>query len=589
MNKRLLRTIAVVAVILALGLSRAAGAEDGWTKLFNGKNLKGWKKLGGEAKYRVENGAIVGTTVPNSENTFLCTRKLYSDFVLKFQVKLVDNALNSGVQVRSNSYPSYKNGRVHGYQMEIEANPKSDGGYKPLGEAGYIYDEARSGWLSKDRSENRMAFKNGEWNDVKIKCNGNRIQTWINGQKIANVTDDQDRSGFIGLQVHGIGDRKKPMEVRWRDIRLKRLDANQWKDLFNGTSLDGWHNPYEWGQASVKNGEIRLTARKKFFLVSDETYGDFVFEAEVKLPDKHSNSGLQFRSHAKKNRVWGYQAEVDPSDRQWAGGLYDEARRGWLSPLKNKPVAQNAFERGEWNSYRIECHGDHIEIFVNGVRTTNYRDPMDLTGHFALQHHGEEGKTYRFRNVRVKPQGRHAWKPIFNGKNFKGWHKAPGGDWTIKNEALVGVNSKQGKGYGMLISDSEYDDFTVRTELKSVRGNSGFYFRAAEVEGGAHVKGFQAEVEQGDDIGGLYETAGRGWVRKPDPKVIKKAYKPEAWNRMSVSAHGKWLVVHLNGHKTAELKGKVGRMKGHIALQLHGGQDVKVLFRNIEMLKKVQN
>ena len=586
MNRRLMRTIAVAALVLAVGLSQASAAEDGWVKLFNGRNLEGWKKLGGEAEYTVEDGAIVGRSVPNTENTFLCTKHLYSDFVLKFQVKLVDNALNSGVQIRSNSLPSYRNGRVHGYQVEIEPNPSADAGYKPLGEAGYIYDEARRGWLTEDRSKNRMAFKNGEWNDVKVRCEGNRIQTWVNGKQIEDLRDDMTRTGFIGLQVHGVGDREEPLEVRWRDIKLKRLDADQWESMFDGESLEGWFNPYDWGEASVKNGEIHLKAERKFFLVSEGTYGDFAFEAEVKLPDRHSNSGLQFRSNAKKNRVWGYQAEVDPSDRQWAGGLYDEGRRGWLNPLKGNPVAQAAFEPDDWNTYRVECHGDHIEIYVNGVRTTNYRDPMDASGHFALQHHGEEGKLYRFRNIRVKSMGEHAWTPIFDGESFDGWHARPGGEWEIEDGVLSGHNTEDDSRHGLMVTDEEYSDFTVRQKFQVEQGNSGFYFRAEEVDDPVHIKGFQAEVEQADNVGGLYETAGRGWVVKPDPKVVEKAYKPDDWNQMTVSAHGKWIVVHLNGHKTAELKGDVGRMKGHLALQLHGNQNVTVRFKDIEMLRK---
>mgnify|MGYP000636180561 CR=1 FL=1 len=586
MKRRILGTIAVVALLCAVTLPGAAAEEDGWTKLFNGKNLKGWKKLGGEAEFTVEDGAIVGRSVPNTENTFLCTKKLYSDFVLTFQVKLVDNALNSGVQFRSNSFPSYKGGRVHGYQMEIEANPSADTGYKPLGEAGYIYDEARRGWLSQERDEHRNAFKNNEWNDVKIRCEGSHIQTWINGQQVTDLEDDMTRTGFIGLQVHGVGDREKPLEVRWRDLKLKRLDADQWTSMFDGESLDGWYNPYEWGQVSVENEEIHLKAEDKFFLASEKTYGDFVFEAEVKLPDRHSNSGLQFRSHAEKNNVYGYQAEVDPSDRKWAGGLYDEGRRGWLNPLKGKPSAQQAFNPDEWNSYRIECRGDHIEIYVNGVRTTNYRDPLDVKGHFALQHHGEAGKLYRFRNIRVKTLGQHAWKPIFDGKSFKGWHHKPGGEWNIKDGVLVGTHAKDDSRHGVLVSDKAYGDFTVRCKFKVDKGNSGFYFRTREVDKPVGVQGFQAEVEQAGNVGGLYETGGRGWVVKPGSDLVNDAYRPDDWNRMTVSAHGKWIVVHLNGHRMSQLKGDVGRMKGHLALQLHANQNVKVRYKDIEMLKK---
>lgn len=101
-------------------------------------------QINGTAKYEVKDGTILGTTVAGSPNSFLCTRKHYSDFDLEFEVK-VDSRLNSGVQIRSNSFPQYRNGRVHGYQVEISTN----------GNAGFIYDEARRGWLSKDRSDEK--------------------------------------------------------------------------------------------------------------------------------------------------------------------------------------------------------------------------------------------------------------------------------------------------------------------------------------------------------------------------------------------------------------------------------------------------
>ena len=192
-----------------------------------------------------------------------------------------------------------------------------------------------------------------------------------------------------------------------------------WTALFDGKALKGWTNPYSFGQAAVKDGEIQLTSQKgKFFLVTEKQYADFVFEADVRLPEGKSNSGFMFRCHQKPGRVWGYQAEVDPTDRKWSGGLYDEGRRKWfISPNRDKAKspaeaaasiaafrkrAGDCFKRGDWNTYRIECRGDRIVISVNGVVTTDVRDSMDPQGYLALQHHGEKGQTYRFRNIRVK-------------------------------------------------------------------------------------------------------------------------------------------------------------------------------------------
>jgi len=193
--------------------------------------------------------------------------------------------------------------------------------------------------------------------------------------------------------------------------------------LFDGKTLEGWTNPYEWGVAEVKDGEIHLTADRKFFLVTKETYGDFVFEGEVHLPEGQANSGFMFRAHVEKNRVFGYQAEVDGDvKRKWSGGLYDEGRRAWfISPAKADPKkaagaaavgqvdeaafrarAGDAFKRNDWNKYRITCRGKKLTIEVNGVVTSDCEDGVDASGVIGIQHHGEKGATYRFRNLKIR-------------------------------------------------------------------------------------------------------------------------------------------------------------------------------------------
>jgi len=125
----------------------------------------------------------------------------------------------------------------------------------------------------------------------------------------------------------------------------------------------------------------------------------------------------------------------------------------------------------------------------------------------------------------------------------------------------------------------------VRLKFKALKGNSGFYFRVDEVGGEAGVHGFQAEIDESKDIGGLYETGGRGWVFQPTAEEVATWFKPGQWNQMTVSAQGRRIVVHVNGQKTAELKNDKGRLEGHLALQLHGGQDVHVMFKDIEILE----
>ena len=194
------------------------------------------------------------------------------------------------------------------------------------------------------------------------------------------------------------------------DSTSQDTTSEEWTRLFDEETLDGWTNPYDWGKARVENGEVRLAADDKFFLVTDTTYRDFVFEGEVKLPDRESNSGFMFRANVDTNRVYGYQAEVDPTDRAWSGGLYDEGRRGWLHPPEGDSVAGvtfreehgDAFEPTGWNRYRVRAVGDSLEIWLNGEQTTAVRDTMDREGVIGLQHHGEDGKVYRFRNLRVQ-------------------------------------------------------------------------------------------------------------------------------------------------------------------------------------------
>ena len=360
------------------------------------------------------------------------------------------------------------------------------------------------------------------------------------------------------------------------------------KQMFDGKTTKGWINPYPFGKATVEEGEIVLRGNPKFFLVTEKTYGDFILEAEVNVP-VGGNSGIQARCHYKTNpngktRLWGYQAEVDTSDRKWAGGLYDEGRRGWLNPLEGKHEAQAAFKNGQWNHYRVEAIGDHLRFWVNGVLTTDYWDSVDIEGHIALQHHGEKGKTYRFRNVRIKELGKRQWEKIFDGKTLNGWHERPGGKWEVKDGILIGTGSASAKTHGLLITDKVYQDFTVRLKFKVIEGNSGLYFRIKEVDKAAHTEGFQAEIADTLETGGLYETYGRAWVVKSDEEAMKKHYKPGEWAEMTVSAHGRRIVVHVNGYKTAELNDDPGRLEGKLAFQLHAGQDMNVQFKDIEIL-----
>lgn len=181
--------------------------------------------------------------------------------------------------------------------------------------------------------------------------------------------------------------------------------------------------------------------------------------------------------------------------------------------------------------------------------------------------------------------GTEKWRPLWDGTSLKGWHAIGKGDWKVKDGAIVGTHSAKDADYGHLVTDDVYDDFTIKVTFKSVKGNSGLYFRIEE-KGFSGVSGFQAEVDPSQDIGGLYETNGRAWVVQPTAAEVKKFFKPQDWNTMIVSAHGTKLRVEVNGIKTAEIDDTKGRKKGKIALQVHGGQDVEVYFKDIQIMGK---
>jgi hypothetical protein len=223
-------TAGIVALLLAAA-SAGRAEEGGWTGLFDGQTLKGWVQKNGTATYRAEDGTLVGRTAEGSPNSFLCTEREYGDFELEFEVKVHDK-LNSGVQIRSKQKTAGSagadakapEGRVYGPQVEIAAAEEKGS------LSGYIFGESTGrGWLTpKERVKPHPYFKNGEWNTYRVVAKGPRIQTWINGQPIEDLTDEAafqtHPKGFIGLQVHGIKKGDGPYEVAWRNLRIRVLD-----------------------------------------------------------------------------------------------------------------------------------------------------------------------------------------------------------------------------------------------------------------------------------------------------------------------------------------------------------------------------
>ncbi|ALL06571.1 hypothetical protein AQ505_14320 [Pedobacter sp. PACM 27299] len=424
-----------------------------WQSLFNGKDLQGWKQLNGQAKYEVVNGEIVGTTVPDQPNSFLTTEKNYGDFILELEL-LVDDSMNSGVQIRSESKADYLNGRVHGYQVEIDPSDRKF--------SGGIYDESRRGWLypMDINLKGKMAFKNQQWNKYRVECIGNSIRTWVNGVPAANVVDAMTPSGFIALQVHAIGKNDVPgKQIRWRNIRIQTENlkpsktdqifvvnmvpndlsaqekAEGYSLLWDGKTSKGWKGAYKPGFPEsgwlINNGELSVQksngaeSTNGGDIVTEKQYGAFELKFDFKLTEG-ANSGVKYfvtLTEGNKGSAIGpeYQilddarhpdAKLGKDGNRTLGSLYD------LMTSKKIPNAQRKI--GDWNRGLIRVYPDNkIEYWLNGYKILeytrgsaaflalvadskykNWKDfGMAAKGHILLQDHGDQ---VFFRSLKLK-------------------------------------------------------------------------------------------------------------------------------------------------------------------------------------------
>jgi hypothetical protein len=382
--------------VLVLGGCKTS-TDDGWTDLFNGKDLTGWKQLNGEAIYEAIDGEIVGTTVANTPNSFLCTEQEYGDFVLELEMFMVDD-FNSGMQFRSQSLPDYMNGRVHGYQCEVDPSDRA-------WSAG-IYDEARRGWLYPVdlNPDAKPAFKHGEWNLYRIECIGPSIKTWLNGVPVAHLIDDMTPKGFIGLQVHSIRDESMAnRQIKWRNIRIKtenlELSPNEgiyvvnmlpnnlseaekekgFKLLFDGQSADQFKSvegdefPEEGWQ--VKDGLLTvLPGGKGGSIITKEEFGPFELKFDFMITEG-ANSGIKYGLGNNGLSVGlEYQIlddENHPDAKQGIDGNRTMASLYDLIPAEKQGRFVNG--PGEWNRGRIVLYPDNkAEHWLNGRKVVEF-------------------------------------------------------------------------------------------------------------------------------------------------------------------------------------------------------------------------
>ncbi len=421
--------------------------------LFNGSDIHGWKQLNGNAKYEVQQGELVGTTVLGEPNSFLATEEIFGDFILELEFK-IDPTMNSGIQFRSESKPDYQNGRVFGYQFEIDPSPRAW--------TGGIYDEARRDWLYplNYNPVALSAFKQNAWNSIRIECLGKVMRTFVNGVPAANLVDTATPKGFIALQVHAIEKKEdEGKQIRWRNIRIqtKNLEPSPYDAIFvvntepnflseqertNGVSLlwdgktsTGWRGAYKeqfpetgW---EIKDGVLSVVKSKGKEsenggdIVSIREYNAFDLQFEFKLTEG-ANSGVKYfvtEKEGNKGSAIGLEYQILDDERhpdaklgvvgnRTLGSLYD------LIP--SVKIKRGLHKIGEWNYGRIVVYPDNrVEHWLNGYKVVEYQRGSPIyqalvarskyaewpdfgtaeKGHILLQDHGD---AVAFRSIKIK-------------------------------------------------------------------------------------------------------------------------------------------------------------------------------------------
>jgi hypothetical protein len=440
-------------LLLSAALTFAGCTKTDWQELFNGKDFTGFVQRGGEAKYIVEDGVMVGISTPGTPNSFMCTTAEYSDFILEFDVK-VDTLLNSGVQVRSHSSENDGKVLVYGYQIEIDPTDR--------GWSGGIYDEARRGWLYPVTPNNQAAVKSFDrhgWNSYHVEAIGNRIRTWINDVPVTDLVDDADASGLIGFQVHAVSDQLAGTRVMWKNIRIvtenleKYMNADTaeiyqanfipntlsdrevidgWKLLFDGSTSAGWRGAHKdaFPEAGwvIENGCLKVLAsggaesKGGGDIVTVDQYGNFDLSFEFMITEG-ANSGVKYfvtENYATTGSAIGLEYQILDDQRHPDAKMGRDGNRTVSSLYDLIPAANKRFNGvGQWNAAHIVSINGHVEHWLNGfkvleyergseayrqlVKESKYKDFPGFgeaeQGHILLQDHGNE---VWFRSIKIR-------------------------------------------------------------------------------------------------------------------------------------------------------------------------------------------
>ncbi|MDR0559824.1 MAG: DUF1080 domain-containing protein [Prevotellaceae bacterium] len=434
MKKSLL--ILISAFLLTLSMS----AQE-WTPLFNGKNLNGWKKIGGKAEYKVTDGVITGKFKTGTASSFLATVQEYGDFILEFSFK-IEGGLNSGVQFRSYTLVDKT---VAGYQFEI------DGKY-----SGGIYEEKGRGWLALTTAD---GYKAGDWNTARIEAVGNSIRTWINGKPRTNLWDAKTGKGFIALQVHEISQKEQDGKtVSWKDIKICTKDVERyrtrtdipvvnrvpntispeeaeegWILLWDGKTTANWRSAKSAGFPAkgwlIEDGILKVVksdggeSTNGGDIITEKKYKNFILSVDFKITEG-ANSGIKYFVNPDVNKAEGsaigceFQILDDLRHPDAKLGVKGNRKLGSLYDLIPAPDSK-PFNINSFNTATVIVNDSHVEHWLNGVKMLEYTRNNQMwnalvayskygswinfgnftDGHILLQDHGDE---VWFQNIKLK-------------------------------------------------------------------------------------------------------------------------------------------------------------------------------------------